>query len=205
MDDQKRSGVSRRSFVAKVATGAAGAAVALSVTAGRSGAATQHHSDVEGAVGGPLGEPMNIEPSTPVADGPVAAVAASAPAPWELLAPLREGSAVTPQWRVKSLSEIVDGASVLTLENSAGRSHRVHLCRNDGRPQGLVYTDRLDMVVMNGGRGDLPTEEGFGQAVAEVAHVLASNETRRGHTELVVSLLPQSERAERFADTSRLR
>jgi len=204
MDDQNKLGVSRRTFVAKVATGAAGAALALSATAGQSNAAVPHRSNVEGDLPGPRDEQMNIAAANDHVATSAEAIA-SAPAPWKLLAPLREGSAVTPQWRVKSLSEIVDGAAVLTLENAAGRSHRVHLCRNDGRPQGLVYTDKLDMVVMNGGRGDLPTEEGFGQAVAEVAHVLASNEKSRGHAKLVVSMLPQAERAERFADTARLR
>ena len=48
----------------------------------------------------------------------------------------------------------------------------MHLCRNDGRPHGLVYTKELDLVVMNGGASDLPTEESFAQAVAEVGEVV---------------------------------
>jgi hypothetical protein len=88
------------------------------------------------------------------------------------------------------LSGAVDGVCVLTLRNERGREHRVHLCRNDGQPQGLVYTNRLDLVVMNGGQGDLPTEEGLAQAVAEVAHVLAANE----RASVVAELLPQRER-----------
>ena len=71
---------------------------------------------------------------------------------------------------------------MLTLANQRGRTQRVHVCRNDGRPQGLVYTKRLDLVVMNGGGADLPTEESFAQAVAEVAHVLAANEGERAST-----------------------
>jgi hypothetical protein len=92
---------------------------------------------------------------------------------------------------------------VLTLQNERGRSHRIHVCRNDGRPQGLVYTNRLDLVVMNGGQGDLPTDEGLAQAVAEVAHVLAANERR--HDDLLNALLPQAERVQRFASAARLR
>jgi hypothetical protein len=91
----------------------------------------------------------------------------------------------------------------LTLENERGRAHRVHICRNDGRPQGLVYTKRFDLVVMNGGQGDLPTEEGFARAVAEVAHVLAANE--RGWQQEPVALLPHAERVQRFADAAQLR
>jgi hypothetical protein len=115
------------------------------------------------------------------------------------------GSAVTRDWRVAGLTGVVDGACVLTLQNRRGRMHRVHLCRNDGRPRGLVYTERYDLVVMNGGQGDLPTEEGLGQAVARVAHVLAANERDRRHEPVVAALLPHAERVERFASAAALR
>jgi hypothetical protein len=68
-----------------------------------------------------------------------------------------------------------------------------------------VYTKRFDLVVMNGGQGDLPTDEGFAQAVAEVAHVLANNEAGWQQGPVVGSLLPHAERVERFAGTARLR
>ena len=129
----------------------------------------------------------------------------SEPPPWELLRPLALGSVVAHGWRVADLSGVENGSSVLTLRNERGREHRVHLCRNDGRPQGLVYTRRLDLVVMNGGRGDLPTEEGLAQAVAELAHVLAANEADRRHEPLVTALLPQAERLRLFATAARLR
>ena len=57
-----------------------------------------------------------------------------------------------------------------------------------------MYTERLDLVVMNGGQGDLPTEEGLAQAVAEVAHVLAANEGDRQQEPVVTALLPHAER-----------
>ena len=129
----------------------------------------------------------------------------SAPAPWELLRPLALGSLVTHGWRVAGLTGAVNGSCVLTLRNERGREHRVHVCRNAGRPNGLVYTKELDLVVMNGGRGDLPTEEGFAQAVAEVAHVLAANEGAARHASVVTALLPQAERVERFAAAATLR
>src|SRR5262249_10302048 len=75
----------------------------------------------------------------------------SAPAPWELLRPLAMGSVVANDWRVAGLTGAVAGSCVLTLENGCGRTHRVHICSNQGRPQGLVYTRRFDLVVMNGG------------------------------------------------------
>lgn len=117
--------------------------------------------------------------------------------PWHLLHPLTPGSVVAHGWRVAELSAVTGGACVLTLKNQRGRMHRVHLCRNDGRPQGLVYTDQIDLVVMNGGRGDLPTEEGLAQAVAEVAHVLAANEAGRRQQSL--ELMSHAERLQRFA------
>jgi hypothetical protein len=120
----------------------------------------------------------------------------SVPAPWELLHPLAMGSAVGHGWRVAGLTGAVDGSCVVTLQNDSGRAHRVHLCRNDGQPQGIVYTKRFDLVVMNGGQGDLPTDEGFAQAVAEMAHVLAANEN--GHEPIVSALLPQAERVRLF-------
>jgi hypothetical protein len=124
---------------------------------------------------------------------------ASAPAPWALVRPLALGSVVAHGWRVADLTGALDGSCVLTLQNQRGRAHRVHLCRNDGRPQGLVHTERLDLVVMNGGQGDLPTEEGLAQAVAEVAHVLAANEHARQQEPVVVALLPHAERVRLFA------
>ena len=124
---------------------------------------------------------------------------ASAPPPWELVHPLAVGTEVAHGWRVAGLTGVVDGVCVLTLQNARGRVHRVHLCRNDGRPQGVVYTDRVDLVVMNGGQGDLPTDEGLAQAVAEVAHVLAANERARDQQRLVAELQPHAERVRLYA------
>ena len=192
--------LSRRALVGKLAVGVAGGAVALAAGVGRAKAAIPRgaaNTETGGDQGLPAGAPTAELPppsSTAVIDTGEAATA-GAPPPWELVRPLALGSAVAHGWHVAELSGVVDGVCVLTLGNARGRTHRVHLCRNDGRPQGLVYTDRLDLVVMNGGQGDLPTEEGLAQAVAEVAHVLAANE-RQGSLE---ELLPQRERVRRFA------
>src|SRR5262249_24044399 len=120
----------------------------------------------------------------------------TAPPPWDLLRPLAMGSAVANGWQVAGLIGVVDGVCVLTLGNERGRTHRIHLCRNDGHPQGFAYTKRFDLVVKNGGAGDLPTEEGLAKAVAKVAHVLAANERNE---RLVAELLPQEERVSRFS------
>ena len=166
--------LSRRELVGKLATGAAGAAVALTAISGRSSAAVSspEGSAEEGSGRSPA--PQGVAPETAAAlESPK--VVAVAP-PVEMLRPLTIGSALGHGWRIAGLSGVADGSCVLTLANERGRENRIHICSNDGRPQGLVYTNRFDLVVMNGGQGDLPTEEGFAHAVAEVAHVLAANE-----------------------------
>jgi hypothetical protein len=200
--------LSRRALVGKLAVGVAGGAVVMAAGVGRAKAALPRreanpgpgtgNGDGWGAPAADVAPAAESAPPPPSATGVIdagPAATASTPPPWELLHPLAMGSAVAHGWSVAELSGVADGVCVLTLRNERGRTHRVHLCRNDGQPQGLVYTDRLDLVVMNGGQGDLPTEEGLAQAVAEVAHVLAANERKS----LVAELLPQRERERLFA------
>jgi hypothetical protein len=197
--------LSRRGLVGKLAAGAA--MVWAAGVARTSFASTRRHTDTP--VGSGHGEaplasaPKGLDPGPEVGSVPEVDAGPpempSAPPPWELLRPLALGSALTQGWRVADLSGPVDGSCVLTLQNQRGRAHRVHLCRNDGHPHGLVYTKRFDLVAMNGGQGDLPTEEGFARAVAEVAHVLAANEGDRRTEALVTALLPQAERLRRFS------
>jgi hypothetical protein len=187
--------LSRRDLVGKLA---ASAAVIWAAGAARSSFASTRH-----APSTPTGSGKDQHSLAPVPEtsGPAPQVVAaelpatlSAPAPWELLHPLAMGSAVVHGWRVAGFTGAVDGSCVLTLQNGRGRAHRVHICRNDGRPQGIVYTKRFDLVVMNGGQGDLPTDEGFAQSVAEVSHVLAANEGDGRQEPIVAALLPQAER-----------
>jgi hypothetical protein len=200
--------LSRRALVGKLAAGAAGAVVAWTASAGRAKAAfargttptspgSDEHGDQRRAPAPEMRPPAEL-PSTRVMDsGPPATV--SSPPPWELLRPLALGSVVAHGWRLVELTGAVDGTCVLTLRNARGRTCRVHLCRNDGRPHGLIYTKRFDLVVMNGGQGDLPTDEGFAQAVAKLAHVLAANENNRYTARVVAELLPHEERLRLFA------
>ena len=141
-----------------------------------------------------------VDAPADAADGPPVAPAESVaiPPPWELLAPFAAGSVLAHGWRLADLSPVQNGSCVVTLQNHRGRSRRVHLCRNDGTPQGIVYTRRVDLVVMNEGHGDLPTEESLAQAVAELAHAVAAHEARMPG-ELFAELLPHTERVRRFA------
>jgi hypothetical protein len=200
--------LSRRDLVGKIAAGAAAvcasgalARVAFGSTGRtRGNSAAGESSNSTGPVGAqslPVGAQSVVDAEPPAT--------LSAPVPWDILRPLGVGSPVAHGWRVASLTGAVDGSCVLTLQNERGRLHRIHICRNDGHPQGLVYTDQFDLVAMNGGQGDLPTEEGLAQAVAEVAHVLARNGRRA--PEIVTALLSQAERVRRFSgpDDRRLR
>jgi hypothetical protein len=195
-DPREKSALSRRDFVGKLAVGAAVASAVTAVTAGGAAALSVHQAS-EAAHGTPNGEPVGSEASLAPVAQPVAE------APWELLSPLALGATVAHGWTVAGLSGAVDGSCVLTLQNARGRSHRVHICRNGGQPQGLVYTDHFDLLVMNGGQGDLPTEEGLAQAVAEVAHVLAANQSAAAP--VVNALMPHAERVDRYAAVGKLR
>jgi len=200
--------LSRRDLVGKLAAGTAavcavGVARASFASSGSQKASTGAGEPAQGAELAGAGIPPQGRIDVVLDGGPPLTLAAEQP--WELLRPLSLGSAVAHGWHVSALSGSANGSCVLTLQNDRGRSHRVHICRNDGNPQGLVFTKEFDLVVMNGGAGDLPTEEGFAQAVGQVAHVLAGNERSGGA--IATSLLAHNERLERFsgAEDRRLR
>jgi hypothetical protein len=186
--------LSRRELIGKAAVGAA---ATLAVSAAGVASARALHGAADGAADG------RNRAATDGREGPEAAppaeeAVAVTPPPWELVSPLVAGSAIGHGWRLVDLSPVRHGSSVVTLENARGRTRRVHLCRNDGAPQGIIYTRRLDLVVMNEGSGELPTEEGLAQAVAALAHVVAANETQVP-AGLLAELLPHGERVQRFA------
>jgi hypothetical protein len=183
--------LSRRELIGKGAVGAAVTAVALgAVTAV---AAPSRRESRTASLPAHDGDGQDT-PSAPPADlAPIAA-----PPPWGLVSPLAAGAELAHGWRLAELGPVRDGSCVVTLQNARGRARRVHLCRNDGTPRGIVYTRRVDFVVMNEGQGDLPTEEPLAQAVAALAHVIAANEGTVP-AGLFTDLLPHAERVERFA------
>ena len=201
--NEEKPALSRRVFVGRLA---AGAAVTLAAGVGTAKALTPR----TGSAGGNAGttDLTTTAPQAAPAQFPhdiVQGADAGGTPPWELLHPLAAGSTVGSGWKITELTSVAHGSCVLTLENEKGRTQRIHLCRNDGSPQGLVYTKRLDLVVMNGGQGDLPTDETLAQAIAEVAHVLAANESARRNDAVVNALLPHAERIEQFASAAKLR
>ena len=189
--------LSRRELVGKLATSAAGAAVAVTALSSATNATLKPSK--AGAPEGSRHDDDRRSAAPKAAEAVESTTKVDAQAPLELLHPLKIGADVGHGWHVADLTAIADGSCVLSLANQRGRMHRVHLCANHGRPQGLVYTKRFDLVVMNGGQGDMPTEEGLAQAVAEVAHVLAANESRNPN--LVAELKSHEERVRLFSSS----
>jgi hypothetical protein len=191
--------LSRRDLIGKVAVGAA-AALAVGAVGTGAAAATRPLRNPTDAPLDPTDTPASDRDGQNAMETPADTDAAmtSSPAPWELLAPYGAGAMVAHGWRLADLTPLRDGSAVVTLQNERGRSHRIHLCRNDGSPQGIVYTRRVDLVVMNQGYGELPTEEHLGQAVAALAHAVAANEATVADG-VFADLLPHSERVQRFA------
>ena len=193
--------LSRRAVIGKVAVGAA---AALALGAARTGSAATRALQAatndpangrDGRNASAVDETRGLDEAAPP---PAESVAISSPPPWDLVRPLAAGAVLAHGWQLAGLSPVQNGSCVATLQNARGRAHRVHLCRNDGSPQGLVYTRRVDLVVMNEGQGDLPTEEPLAQAVAELAHAVAANEAK-APDRVFADLLPHTERVRRFA------
>ena len=188
--------LSRRELIEKGAAGAAATALALSAA---TAAASTFGREVHTAPGDPgVASHDRDGEAPPPSPAPAEVAAISAPPPWQLVSPLAAGAVLAHGWNLADLGPVRDGSCVVTLQNGRGRARRVHLCRNAGSPQGIVYTRRVDLVVMNDGNGDLPTEENLAQAVAELAHVVAANEGTVPDR-LFTDLLPHAERVQRFA------
>jgi hypothetical protein len=185
--------LSRRELIGKAAVGAA-AALAVGGVGTAAVAATRPLTDSTDTPAGP----QHQQDAKDGSSTPQSSAETSAQAPWQLVAPFAAGSVVANDWRLVDLTPVRDGSAVATLQNANGRAHRIHLCRNDGSPQGIIHTQRVDLVVMNQGYGERPTEEHFGQAVAALAHAVAANEATMA-TDVLAGFLPHAERVERFA------
>jgi hypothetical protein len=97
-------------------------------------------------------------------------------APWWLLQPLVQGDAIGLGWSLGSLGPVERGASVLELRHSTGQTARVHICTYEGKPKGLAHTELFDLVLMDGGQGNKPTEETVGRVLLSLAEKMSENE-----------------------------
>ena len=101
-------------------------------------------------------------------------------APWWLLQPLREGARLSDGWVVAGLSPVERGAAVLELQHASGDVARVHLCAHGGRPKGVAHTRLFDLVLMDGGQGDRPTNPRLGRTLMGLARRIRRNEVAQG-------------------------
>ena len=100
------------------------------------------------------------------------------PEPWWLIFPLEKGAKLAKGWRVRGLSRVQRGASILELERMTGEFARVHICYRNGEPKGLAHSEMFDLLLMDGGNGDRPTEEGLGRVLKDIERRIRMNEVR---------------------------
>ena len=106
------------------------------------------------------------------------------PAPWALISPLQVGSSIGNGWRIRSLSDVRLGASVLSVQHTSGATSDVHICLRDGAPTGVAASRHFDFVLMNEANGARDTDEAPGVAVMTLARRAATNEvglSQRGY------------------------
>jgi hypothetical protein len=116
---------------------------------------------------------------------------------WALMAPYVAGSTVGLGWSVQGLSSATPGAALLTLEHDSGEHAAVHLCGRAGDPRGVAHTDQIDMILMNRGDGQQPTDEGIGRVLKTLAANMRQNE-RRGAVVSRSRLMPHAMRTGHF-------
>lgn len=122
-----------------------------------------------------------------------------ADAPWDLISPLSTGSRLAGGWRVQGLSGVRKGAAVLTLIHAEHGEAQIHVCAHNGRPQGIASTAMLDLVIMDGGDGDKPTNERLGRIVMDIASRIRKNETHDSADLRTMSrMMPHGERIDAY-------
>lgn len=113
-----------------------------------------------------------------VASGTGTAERAAPVVVWPLFDPLGAGSEVGLGWSLARLSDVRRGALVLTLRHEDGREAEVHICRRGREGRGIAHTPKLDLLLMNDGDGDQPTDESVGRVIKTLARLIAKNERR---------------------------
>lgn len=188
---------SRRDLLAKLGFAAAAlaapttaAAVARRLEAAPGGGA--HAASPSGDLDGPAdggGDPHDAEADAADPAGE------EGPAPWWLLAPLRAGAPLAMGWTLADLSGPRNGGLVLRLQHRDGAVGSVHLSARAPGARPLATTHLLDLRLMDGGDGSLPTDETLGRLVVGLAQHIARNELAAvGDDPALSALLPHSER-----------
>ena len=53
---------------------------------------------------------------------------------------------------------------------------KIHICIYEGKPKGMAHTELFDLVLMDGGQGNKPTEETVGRVLLSLAEKMSENE-----------------------------
>ena len=101
------------------------------------------------------------------------------PEPWWLIFPLEIGSSLAKGWKVHALTRVERGASVLSLRRNSGEEARVHICFRAGEAKGLAHSEMFDLLLMDGGNGHRPTDEGLARVLTDIARRIRTNELRK--------------------------
>ena len=121
--------------------------------------------------------------------------------PWWLLEPMQKGVHVGNNWHIHELSPIENGAAVLTLIKEDLTLARVHICAHHGSPQGVASTDLLDLVLMDGGKGNSPTDEKLGRVILGIAGQIKNRENELlDHAEKISKLQTHDDRLALYKD-----
>ena len=100
------------------------------------------------------------------------------PEPWWLIYPLEKGSKLPRGWRIQALSRVERGASVLELARNSEESVRLHICFREGEAKGLAHSEMFDLLLMDGGNGDRPTDEDLARVLKDIARRIRTNAVR---------------------------
>ena len=120
-------------------------------------------------------------------------------APWWLIHPLHKSETIGLGWSVSNMGPVHQGAAILELSHRTGQTARVHICTYEGKPKGLAHTALFDLILMDGGRGDKPTEETIGRVLLTLADIIAENEIRdEADLSKVTRMLTHTERVELY-------
>ncbi len=118
--------------------------------------------------------------------------------PWWLLGPLKAGAPVAFGWRIQALGAMRKGAMVAVLRRGSDRAD-VHICRRKGAAKGIGYSKHFDLILMNGHKGDGPTNEQLGRIVKSMGWVVeeaeAANPTR---VYSLIGAMTHAERVDRY-------
>ena len=124
---------------------------------------------------------------------------ANAGSPWWILAPLSAGSKLGKGWSIAALSDVKDGAALLTLANRDGRQVDLHICARSGNGSGVAQTALFDLVTMDGRDGAADTPEDLGRVVMSLAQRIRRNEVRfSGDLQPFAHLLSHQDRVALF-------